>query len=629
MELKDVISILSRIRRFGVERIQGHRVASTTPTAAQILTWNDSLKQWEPAAAGTPGAHVLATTAGLGASHTTSGLTAGQVLRATAATTAAFAALEDADIPATIARDSEVTAEIATHTGDATDAHDASAISILDTAADFTATDVEGALAELQSDNEAHVVAADPHTGYILESLLDATGDLIIASAADTPARLASGADGTVLTGTGVGAAPAWEDGTGHTHAGSGTHDVLGSTVHTDTLTGTVVAGDIIYGNATPKWARLPKGTAAQVLTMNAGATAPEWAAAAGGAVATDAIWDTKGDLAVGTGANTAAALAAGAANTVLQPLSTEATGLIWRAAPIIVNIADTGATNRITTGTASPHVTLTGSTQITVNAGIGVAPSTLIALNVTAAATHSTALSIAGTQTPTGSLAGIKLLNTMQAGSATTPLILGFQGSALVNVNAKTITNEAALFFALATRTGPTSGTHAVTNLDLILLRATFDDTDGLGETLTITRFSGLVVDALTQVDGWGTGWLLNVTNTYGIYLKDLSTSNTAGTQTNVYGMRIDAIAAGTNRYGLSMGTVAGGTIAYLLDLGTGPTMRLKDVGTGGWTAAANETPLFIAQGATPTLRQMKTRVWDATAGHGFTNGDLVCYLV
>ena len=66
----------------------------------------------------------------------------------------------------------EATAQAAldAHTGDTADAHDASAISILDTANDFTATDVEGALAELQSDNEAHVVAADPHTVYRLES---------------------------------------------------------------------------------------------------------------------------------------------------------------------------------------------------------------------------------------------------------------------------------------------------------------------------------------------------------------------------------------------------------------------------------------------------------------------------
>lgn len=62
----------------------------------EVLAVALGLPSWEPA--GTPGAHVIATTAGLGASHTTSGLTAGQVLRATAATTAAFQALTAADI---------------------------------------------------------------------------------------------------------------------------------------------------------------------------------------------------------------------------------------------------------------------------------------------------------------------------------------------------------------------------------------------------------------------------------------------------------------------------------------------------------------------------------------------------
>jgi hypothetical protein len=36
------------------------------------------------------------------------------------------------------------------------------------------------------------------------------------------------------------------------------------------------VEGDIIYHNGT-SWTRLAKGTAGQVLTMNGGATAPEW----------------------------------------------------------------------------------------------------------------------------------------------------------------------------------------------------------------------------------------------------------------------------------------------------------------------------------------------------------------
>ena len=44
-----------------------------------------------------------------------------------------------------------------------------------------------------------------------------------------------------------------------------------------------LVAGDIIYADGTDTINRLAKGTAAQVLAMNGGATAPEWADAAGG----------------------------------------------------------------------------------------------------------------------------------------------------------------------------------------------------------------------------------------------------------------------------------------------------------------------------------------------------------
>lgn len=46
----------------------------------------------------------------------------------------------------------------------------------------------------------AHEASSDPHTGYLLESLVDAKGDLIVATADNTPARLAVGTDGYVLT---------------------------------------------------------------------------------------------------------------------------------------------------------------------------------------------------------------------------------------------------------------------------------------------------------------------------------------------------------------------------------------------------------------------------------------------
>ena len=55
-------------------------------------------------------------------------------------------------------------------------------------------------------------------------------------------------------------------------------------------------------------------------------------AGGAGGSVATDAIWDAKGDLAAGTGADAAARLAVGANGTVLTADDTQATGVKWAA---------------------------------------------------------------------------------------------------------------------------------------------------------------------------------------------------------------------------------------------------------------------------------------------------------
>jgi hypothetical protein len=90
------------------------------------------------------------------------------------------------DTPGTTHYDAAGTAAaaVAAHEADAADAHDASAISILDAANDFTATDVEGALAELQSDAEADATAladhladaADAHDASAI-SIADVAGD--------------------------------------------------------------------------------------------------------------------------------------------------------------------------------------------------------------------------------------------------------------------------------------------------------------------------------------------------------------------------------------------------------------------------------------------------------------------
>jgi hypothetical protein len=84
-------------------------------------------------------------------------------------------------------------------------------------------------------------------------------------------------------------------------------HNLLSAT-HLDTLAASVVAGDIIYGNATPKWARLAKGTDGQVLTLASGL--PSWASA--GAATT--AWPAPGKLKIGTTEYATLALAVAAA---------------------------------------------------------------------------------------------------------------------------------------------------------------------------------------------------------------------------------------------------------------------------------------------------------------------------
>jgi hypothetical protein len=81
-------------------------------------------------------------------------------------------------------------AALAAHLADTADAHDASAISILDTGGSFTATDVEAALAELFT-----AIGA----GGIPVTTVDAKGDLIAGTAADTVARVAAGANGSAV----------------------------------------------------------------------------------------------------------------------------------------------------------------------------------------------------------------------------------------------------------------------------------------------------------------------------------------------------------------------------------------------------------------------------------------------
>lgn len=103
-------------------------------------------------------------------------------------------------------------------------------------------------------------------------SPLTTFGDLLSRDATNN-VRIGIGTAGFVLTSNGAGALPTWQS-----LPASDTHNLLSAT-HTDTLAASVIAGDLIYGNATPKWARLAhSGEAGEVLTTTS-ATEIGWQA--------------------------------------------------------------------------------------------------------------------------------------------------------------------------------------------------------------------------------------------------------------------------------------------------------------------------------------------------------------
>jgi len=96
-----------------------------------------------------------------------------------------------------------------------------------------------------------------------LTSPLTTKGDIWAYDSADNRFPVGAAADGTVLTRDAASAFGfKWA-------AAGGSNALLDGSVHTDTLAGTVVRGDLIIGNSTPKWARVALGASGKVVRSN------------------------------------------------------------------------------------------------------------------------------------------------------------------------------------------------------------------------------------------------------------------------------------------------------------------------------------------------------------------------
>jgi len=258
--------------------------------------------------------------------------------------------------------------------------------------------------------------------------------------------------------------------------------------------------------------------------------------------------------------------------------------------------IQDSAGTGRILPATASPHLTLTGDTRLNGWVGVNCAPAAERYLNVSP-----TGLSITAAQTYFGAFNPGS--SSIDANSA---VVMGVYGAPSFTISAS---KTGILIYGLSYAAGVAGGSGAT----VAKLVGAAVGTLALNYTGTITEMIGLDVPAPFVLGGSPT-----IATSCGLRVANQGHASV----TDVYGAKIKAQTAGTNRYGLHIADISGGTIARILELGPTPYLRL--LGSGNWTPAANETPLYLAEGVTPTLRQVK---WKDGAAIGA--GDKVLVLV
>ena len=161
----------------------------------------------------------------------------------------------------------------------------------------------------VQSHSDLDDLTNDDHPQYVLETLIDAAGDLLVGTANDTAGRLAKGSDGQVLT------------------VDPTTHLLVWATPATGFSDPMTTRGDIIIRNASNVTARLGIGTTGKVLSSDG--TDISWQTPSSGF---SNPMTTKGDLIVGDTGGTAIRKAVGTDTHVLTADSTATGGVKWAA---------------------------------------------------------------------------------------------------------------------------------------------------------------------------------------------------------------------------------------------------------------------------------------------------------
>lgn len=298
-----------------------------------------------------------------------------------------------------------------------------------------------------------------------------------------------------------------------------------------------------------------------------------------------------------------------------------------------IVSIAGIDSVVRITLAAATPFITLTGNFKADSHGAIGSGSLAGTAQILQVKETSGAA-----------SLNGIDVLLTLGSTAAGVQYTAIKGSMSMTAASTPTVSNMLGLSFTLSCLSGSTVTTDFTgcnvsvqgnTGATLNNLRGIYAETSFCPQVthstvaylLNKTRNGTATLDNATVVlAGFTLGAAAGtVTLTNGYYFRvEAATTLGASVATNLYGLYVPNLLLGTNRYGVFIEDQTTGTLCRPLQIGATPLFIVK--GTGEWTPAAGQTPVYLIENA--TLRQIQVKVY-GVGGAGMAAADRILVAV